>query len=131
VRVLALPLVITKSKGILCLGSTTTRTKFPCWPKTAKEYRKTAKEIVIGGQPSSMNRQGWMARKIEFPWRLALKEVFLDCQPSRKIWTYTRLIKRQENESAVKEIRFLGVTNCQGNMSKKIQKSQNPATTEF
>ena len=72
-----------------------------------------------------------MARKIEFPWWLALKEVFLDCQPPRKIWTYNRLPKRQENESAVKEIRFLGVTNCQGNMSKKIQKSQNIAATKF
>jgi hypothetical protein len=34
------------------------RTKISWWPKTAKEYRKTAKEIVIGDQPSRMNRQG-------------------------------------------------------------------------
>lgn len=31
-----------------------------------------------------MNRQGWMARKIEFTWWLAIEEAFLDCPPTRK-----------------------------------------------
>ena len=44
-------------------------TEFPWRPITTKEYRKNGKKIVIGGQPSSMNRQGYMARKI----RLTLK----------------------------------------------------------
>jgi len=60
------------------------RTEFSWWPKTAKEYRKTAKEMFFGGALPSMNRQIWIARKIEFPWRLALKQCFLDCQPAKK-----------------------------------------------
>jgi len=60
------------------------RTEFSWRPKTAKEYRKTAKEMFFGGAPPSMNRQVWIARKIEFPWRLALKQCFLDCQPAKK-----------------------------------------------
>ena len=60
------------------------RTEFSWRPKTAKEYRKTANEMFFGGAPPSMNRQVWIARKIEFPWRLALKQCFLDCQPAKK-----------------------------------------------
>jgi len=60
------------------------RTEFSWRPKTAKEYRKTAKEMFFGSAPPSMNRQVWIARKIEFPWRLALKQCFLDCQPAKK-----------------------------------------------
>jgi hypothetical protein len=32
------------------------RTEFPWRPKTAKEYRKTATEMFVGGAPSSMDR---------------------------------------------------------------------------
>jgi hypothetical protein len=66
--------------------------------KTAKEYRKTAKENFLGGAPSSMNRQVWLARKIELSWRLTPKHDFLDCQPAKE---NIDILCSQGNESAV------------------------------
>jgi hypothetical protein len=57
-----------------------------------------------------MNRQVWLARKIEFSWRLTLKHGFLDCQPAKESMG---ILRSQGNESAVKEIYFLGVTDRQ------------------
>jgi len=54
--------------------------------------------MFFGGAPPSMNRQVWIARKIEFPWQLAPKQCFLDCQPTKKNMARKQPTRGQENE---------------------------------
>ena len=48
--------------------------ELPWRPKTAKEYTKTAKEIVLGGQPPSNMRQEQRAKETRFSWQPVVKK---------------------------------------------------------
>ena len=57
-----------------CSGDHYQNLELPWRPKTTKEYTKTAKEIVLGGQPPSNMRQEQRAKETRFSWQPAVKK---------------------------------------------------------